>query len=71
VTSLVPDAPQVPEGWQYGVVMDDGLVWGCGTGEEGFRRARMRLRYRNVVMPCMLPAKWPTSDTAPLSRDQT
>lgn len=36
--------PTAPKGWQYGV-RHHGRPWGCGTGEEGRIRARIRSRY--------------------------
>lgn len=59
-SASAPEPQQVspPDGWQYGVVIDrDGkpCVWGCGDGEGGRRRQRMRLRYQRVLGPCLLP----------------
>lgn len=38
------EPPQAPEGWQY-AVKHRGAPWGCGEGDDGRVRARMRSRY--------------------------
>lgn len=50
--------PTPPDGWQYAVIRDDLQIWGCGDGEGGRIRQRMRLRYRNIVAPCLAPMRW-------------
>lgn len=50
--------PTAPVGWQYGVIMTSGRVWGCGSGEAGRVRQRMRLNYSTTAGPCLLPCRF-------------
>lgn len=46
----------LPEGWQYGVVMNDGSLWGCGGGKDGRIRQKMRMRYSTTKEACLIDA---------------
>lgn len=58
VYGRVATLPEPPEGWQYAVIRDDLQIWGCGDGEDGRIRQRMRLKYRHIVAPCLAPLRW-------------
>lgn len=54
VRAAAREGESAPAGWQHGVVMGDGRVWGCGEGDDGLTRQRMRLRYADVIAPCLI-----------------